>query len=658
MNSNELLDILGDVRSEYILEAQKHRTAPPATQTRHSPIKRILLIAAVVALLAAMVGFAAIVLNLSGLKLGTFDGDLLSLQGMTGSKNYLAAQEWRNYLDSYDPDKSLLKQSEETHYYVPDTYEAYICYTDDMMKKVDEICKKYGLHPLGPIHPEPNVWSLLTALGLQNILDGDHAGLCEGGGYYYEDGTFQIDGTLQLVDATAPWIYPVDFQYRSVKKTAFDGVFINVWDISRYQEWNYTTKQGIDVLIALCPEHALIFADSKDAFVTVSILNTRVGDVVYGEQEMDKAALEAIADILLLNVEAQYRNPWESTVADYDKTFAQVDAANYWEALKDTMKNLTDPENLLYAMYDVNDDGTNELLLARSGQLVEEIVTMRNGKTAFLSPGWRYRFYKDGVVERVFENTDGSIMGQFVRYNGAEEEDLVWVKYFEHTDGSKWWKSEGGRDTITWTAITQAEYNELCGNYKSLNLKMKPITKLTIDDVPTPAPTPVVTPPAITPNPAPTSAPTGGEVITMYLEGMPYEVSALRHNSSLGYSMLYDPETVTLTAGTEHDEYRSAPIEQYPDKYIYISKTDETPDAVVDKLISAGADLTDSGTLGNCPVTYLRRAEGQNWDSKVVTYAVIETAKGTFIGEIWCFLEAQEGFGARAQAMLNTISFD
>ena len=100
MNANELLDIIGDSRNEYIMEAQRHRGG--SAVKRRTPIKRVLLIAAVLAMLVALVGFAAIVLNLDSLILGNYASEnytgetqemtLLSKQKYSGTVNYLASK--------------------------------------------------------------------------------------------------------------------------------------------------------------------------------------------------------------------------------------------------------------------------------------------------------------------------------------------------------------------------------------------------------------------------------------------------------------------------------------------------------------------------------------------------------------------------------------
>lgn len=94
----------------------------------------------------------------------------------------------------------------------------------------------------------------------------------------------------------SPWIYPVSYQYRRVMKTAFDGVYLAVGDIDSYEEWSYTLKDGTEALLALGEDKALIVVDKEAYFVTVNILETRAGDILYGEQHLNRAGLEALAE--------------------------------------------------------------------------------------------------------------------------------------------------------------------------------------------------------------------------------------------------------------------------------------------------------------------------------------------------------------------------
>lgn len=111
MTNLELLELIGSVRDQYIIEAQSHRA--PRKAKRRSPWKLILMAAALAVLLT---GCAYAVMRLQDLKIGTYNPeplfagetfleealnqDSMSLQGFAGSPGYLAAKEWLEYQES------------------------------------------------------------------------------------------------------------------------------------------------------------------------------------------------------------------------------------------------------------------------------------------------------------------------------------------------------------------------------------------------------------------------------------------------------------------------------------------------------------------------------------------------------------------------------
>jgi len=147
-----------------------------------------------------------------------------------------------------------------------------------MADEVDRIAEKYGLklHTTSyDLHEHPE---LLEPCGdfLGGIGSYDH--------YMYEDGTFQVEGTVDLPDVGA-W----DFLFlRSVRGTFHDSM-LAVGNVSDYREWRYETACGVAVNLALGPDQSLILAALPDCFVTVSI----PGGVELGILQRH---LEALAD--------------------------------------------------------------------------------------------------------------------------------------------------------------------------------------------------------------------------------------------------------------------------------------------------------------------------------------------------------------------------
>ena len=73
---------------------------------------------------------------------GTEVVDEVSMQGLMGSPEYQAAREWEDFYGTYDPDGAILAEAEG--YVPPPEYEAYICYSQEMLDRLDGLCGKYG----------------------------------------------------------------------------------------------------------------------------------------------------------------------------------------------------------------------------------------------------------------------------------------------------------------------------------------------------------------------------------------------------------------------------------------------------------------------------------------------------------------------------------
>ena len=362
MKAYRLMDVLGKVKEDYIMESAPGRTQK-ATNTsentycnqnnrnRNTLLRRALLIAAIIATLLLLVGCVAVMLGLNKLVIGTFiyngmsgetkSGDFISLQGYIDSDSYKAAQEWNRYLDQYDPDGSLLKEAEEIEFIPPIDYMAYQCYTPDMVKKIDDICSKYHLELLGPTYGPTRLTNasteILTPLGIDSITaTGPDVGVSLSNGYYYRDGSFALEGNLVLSDNDNLLSGCAEFQYRCVMKTSFDGVALNIGNAESFDQWNYKVTDGTDVLLALSENKALIIADGDSSFITINILT----------QHMTRAELEAAADAFIFTYSPQRPDPG---------TLVEPEWYPEETALQETEQEETEPTNY-------SSEGTAELL--------------------------------------------------------------------------------------------------------------------------------------------------------------------------------------------------------------------------------------------------------------------------------------------------------
>lgn len=284
MKEKRILSVLGQVDENYIAEA-----APGRTMRKKRIWRRVTIIAACVCLLLAL-SIAAYAANWFGLRdlllpivTGISmnedeEGATISLTGYQGSPEWQALAEWQAFVSEYDLDGMIYQAADGQLDASFARYSCYLVYSREMADKMDEIAAKYGLklHTTSfDLQKQPELVELLG-----NFMES-----C--GGYYtymYEDGTFQVDGTVNFSDI-GTW----DFQLLRTVRGTFHDSMLDIGDVSEYQETLYETACGVPVTLALGKNRVLILADLADSFVTVHI--------PYGSDNgIKRSHLETLAD--------------------------------------------------------------------------------------------------------------------------------------------------------------------------------------------------------------------------------------------------------------------------------------------------------------------------------------------------------------------------
>ena len=127
MKEKRILYAIGYVNDSYIEEMYKNENA---STLKRSP-RRILLIAAIIALIALLVGCTVVyVLGLDQMIIGTeslegWTGETetrarLSLQGFVGSTSYMGAKEWYEFEQTYDPDNQIMQSLSNEEMVMPE----------------------------------------------------------------------------------------------------------------------------------------------------------------------------------------------------------------------------------------------------------------------------------------------------------------------------------------------------------------------------------------------------------------------------------------------------------------------------------------------------------------------------------------------------------
>lgn len=512
MNAHDILDMIGDAKGTYVWDAQQVRTGNINSSGKKLVSKKLWLIAAIIALILLLVGCAIVyVLSLQDMKIGEntiterehygpnwevieetqITYDVLSVQSFSDSPNQRATKEWREYTDSFELEY-FFNLPEEVGRAVPEGYSNYGCRTPEMMEKLDEIAEKYGLELMGEsiYTNQDHVTILLDALNLTELLHPqtyaevkfDSAGI-------YQYGSFQL-GVDIVLDESFDWPYYVMADLHYSTKGYFDPYTIRLRDLDTVQEWEYTLVDGKTALLALDQETALILVEGETGFFAMDF------DSQMGIDRLTPEMMERIADLFNFSMvpHKPTEKEWEATKAAFH-TAEEQDLQNYnawieenraddrkegydpW--VRQTLENSREIENLGYAFYDIDGNGTQELLIGRDGYCTA-IYWERDGKTE--------QFANSG--ENLYVCEDGKVV--FVLMPGKEEYNFVQLKNgtfiglggVQHTPGNP--KGEyRTSDPERWGKyiyISKEEYEETLSAYKRIPISFVPLTEYPLNE--------------------------------------------------------------------------------------------------------------------------------------------------------------------------------
>ena len=230
----------------------------------------------------------------------TRDARSMSLQGFAESPEFEAAKEWYEFNEGYDTDEKILDQVGNDPTPWDDKYGAYLVYSQEMADKLDEICEKYDLklHEGQPKIAEAREIEKLFG----NISSDDTAS-----GYYFDDGTFQLEN----IDYELDGVGPMEYEFRRTMKGIFDDVTLTISNEDEFEQWEYETSCGETVLLAKAADYGLIIYENDDCFA-VGTVNPSIDDIENdgsmsleelmklcaeeAEKRMTKEALEKVAD--------------------------------------------------------------------------------------------------------------------------------------------------------------------------------------------------------------------------------------------------------------------------------------------------------------------------------------------------------------------------
>jgi hypothetical protein len=151
--------------------------------------------------------------------------------------------------------------------------------------------------------------------------------------------------------------------------------------------------------------------------------------------------------------------------------------------------------------------------------------------------------------------------------------------------------------------------------------------------------------------------------ITIEIEGTEETIRGLLHAGD-GYDIMYDVDRFEYSDKDGVDTFVAENSDPaiYPYVYISISHLENSNVSdYVEKLSdtlaanSMESEITTDTSIGNYKGMIITANAGTEWNSIIRNYYIIENGTSIYTIETQYFLDAEEGYGARFQAMLNTF---
>lgn len=423
----------------------------------------------------------------------------LSVTGPEGSRNQLASQEWFDYKQSCTaaPDKNFTK---------PKEYADYMGITSqEMLDKLEEICRKYDLKPAGDVEIF-QMWDgdlFAQQLGIDSLsANGDALRLEFGGARVVECGNF--NASFQAIYRGTQQEYKMMLQYDYRDKNYFSDVIQTVADVEEAQQSVLTLPGGEEVLMVQEKGGNVYFLhDRADAFITVTVKNVGIDwdspSDVLSRQELEQLAFAvdfqvkptAIGNMeqvrQQLEMSRQNAENWREDPAQKEKRKTEQEKNENKTSFAALISQIRENEDYFvtyrnplykdfwdtmeYALLDVNGDGQEDLLLGREGY-INEIWTMQDGNTSRVTATANRGYMCQGNVFEEYVLLDGCPYHLYFQIEGGEQKPIESVMY----RGDKGtWVLEGEETVWEQQPITEEEAMERIASFKRLPITMQPV---------------------------------------------------------------------------------------------------------------------------------------------------------------------------------------
>jgi hypothetical protein len=217
----------------------------------------------------------------------------MSLMGFQDSPEYQAQVAWETYLAQWEeenPDWFYQNGVDDSYFETPEN-EAYFygAYAQEQGQALEEIAQEYGLSLHTAWMFFDSAQQLYDLLGVDTPLLEETVYTDSNGGYIYDDGSFTANGIVTTAQGM------VGYDLVSAVHGSFTRITNGLETV--YDSWDYTTADGVEVVLVLSESQGKILADLDDTFLTMTYKNSyyREGELVTGAT-LTREWLEELAD--------------------------------------------------------------------------------------------------------------------------------------------------------------------------------------------------------------------------------------------------------------------------------------------------------------------------------------------------------------------------
>jgi len=468
MTGKDLLIGLGDISQNYYEEAETGTIISP-----RKPLRRPLLVAAIIALALLLVGCAVVyVLKMQNLNLGknnvtydaydyntmeylgkeTYTEQVFTLAGWKGSPGYQAALEWFTFRQNYDPDHTIQASVWGNYPEFPAEYGSYGLYSQEMKDKLDEILTAHHLKPLGAPLNFRNTRNMCAALGIARLQTTENAVTVRvNSGGCYENGNFHLNLDIQLPEAAENELDTTWGVLRWNRNDCFSSDVITIANQTDWREWQYTTTSGTKVLIIRADSdwRGYILCSREEGLLSLQVesrrdlWNEKDGEVWAEELFLTDRQMEQIADAIDFGIRPRVatredvtNQPPISSEATQDGYTVQIKSIQTDGWVARIIVGITAPEGSVISH---NPHPGFEKETYHISPSNHDNFECQTGNAVASSGGWNLIDDGDGL-----ENTQDIVMVKSVHMEDGSAPfapGMVWNLYFADIVGSYWDKT-------------------------------------------------------------------------------------------------------------------------------------------------------------------------------------------------------------------------